>query len=834
MLASARRLVNPLFLTGVGGNRIIELGAGFLCVIVGFLMRFRLKPEEGWLSVFFLGLMLSIVAWAIQEANWVEGLSILQWSILGGMFLGLLLARWEPHRLFAHSLSLILGTSWLLFLALRFVAPSLGWRDRWEILAARLLHWLQIALGGGVSEDNLIFLIFMAALTWIIGYLSAWFLFRSHSAWPGVILSGVAISINRYYGPPELNVWLMIYLISALILLIRVTLSGREREWRGAKVIYSPDSALDFLRDGAIFSLVVLALAWLMPITALDLFPSRDWGGEGLWDKAQHHFNRLFSLRSYGTSASYAAFGDRLTLHGAVELGSEVVMVVQAPAGRYWRGMVYDEYDGRGWSNTDDEIMDIAPETEMPQDGTDFSREEMTQRITLYQPTGGQLFFAGQPIRVDLPVEARMNSYQLWWVRDEEVTEVSQERVAGISSLTSKVPVDPNRPYVIVSSLSAASEDMLRQATILSEWIVNYLGFAGFVSMDPRENPFINYPSWVTGQYLQLPPTLPQRVIELALELTREYDNAYDKAVALEEYLRQIPYNEDIEAPPPDRDGVDYFLFDSREGYCDYYASAMAVMARALGIPARVAVGYAGGEYDEELDGYVVRRSNAHAWVEVYFPDYGWIEFEPTAGEPPLVRPRTVSEEEGGITERPERERPDLLERKLPEEPEAPPGAARRVPWYRVGTLWPALAILLLVAGSVLGFLWWRRAEKLPTAGTLFRRMVLYSRLLGLRASPSQTPLEYGASLAERVPVEGVKAVRISELYSQERFSREGISEAEGKEATEAWNRLHRAIWRCTVRRGFLAIRSVGGLFGRARRRIHRRPSLGGEDGGDR
>lgn len=755
-------------------------------------MRFRLKPEEGWLSFFFLGLMLSSVAWAIEEADWVEGLSILQWSILGGMFLGLLLTRWELRRLLAHSLSLILGTSWLLFLLLRFVGPGLGWRDRWEILAARLLDWLQIALGGGVSGDNLVFLILMAALIWIIGYLSAWFLFRSHSAWPGVILSGVAASINRYYGPPELNLWLIMYLISALILLIRVALSVREKEWRGAKVIYWPGCTLDFLRDGALFSLVVLALAWVMPINALDLFPSGDWGGEGLGDKAQHQFNRLFSLRRYGTSASYAAFGDRLTLHGAVELGSEVVMVVQPPAGRYWRGMVYDEYNGRGWSNTDDEIMEFSPHSEMPQEGIDFAREEMTQRITLYQPTGGQLFFAGQPIRVDLPVEARMKTYQLWWVPDGETPEVIQERVADISSLTSKVPVDPHQPYFVVSSVSFANEDMLRQATILSAWIANDL----FVSMNLTDHLFITDPSWVTSGYLQLPPTLPQRVRELAIELTREYDNIYDKAIALEEYLRQIPYNEDIEAPPPDRDGVDHFLFDSREGYCDYYASAMAVMARAVGIPARIAVGYAGGEYDRELDGYLVRRSNAHTWVEVYFPGYGWIEFEPTAGEPSIVRPWPVTEEgvEGEV-ERPEGERPDFPEKEPPEEVEAPPpGAAPRVPWHRVGILWRILAIFLLASGSIFGFLWWRRMEDLPAAETLFRRLVLCSRLLGLEPQATQTPTEYASLLVEEVPEAKEGAFRLAQLYLQERFSRKGLTSLEKMEAHAIWNDLRRVI----------------------------------------
>jgi hypothetical protein len=300
----------------------------------------------------------------------------------------------------------------------------------------------------------------------------------------------------------------------------------------------------------------------------------------------------------------------------------------------------------------------------------------------------------------------------------------------------------------------------------------------------------------------------------LAFELTREYDNIYDKAVALEEYLRQIPYNEDIEAPPPDRDGVDYFLFDSREGYCDYYASAMAVMARAVGIPARIAVGYAGWEYDKESDGCLVRRSNAHAWVEIYFPDYGWIEFEPTAGEPRIMRPGEGVEVAEGDEER---SRSEVTPR-LREPPEDEGGFLPQTAPRGFLSVKPLLGVFFLLIPLAIGFALWlrgRRRQTLPVE-RVYRGMASYARLLGLQSSPSQTPLEFGASLAERVPMEGVKAVRISELYSQERFSREGISEAEGKEAREDWSRLRRAIWRCTARKVFLAIRSVGGLFGRA------------------
>ncbi|MCB9150587.1 MAG: transglutaminase domain-containing protein [Caldilineaceae bacterium] len=99
------------------------------------------------------------------------------------------------------------------------------------------------------------------------------------------------------------------------------------------------------------------------------------------------------------------------------------------------------------------------------------------------------------------------------------------------------------------------------------------------------------------------------------------------------------PYNEEIEAPADDVDPVAYFLFDIKEGYCDYYATAMVMMLRSLGIPARAVSGCAEGTFDEESQVYIITEKDAHTWVEVYFPTYGWIEFEPTAGESELRRP---------------------------------------------------------------------------------------------------------------------------------------------------------------------------------------------------
>ena len=139
-------------------------------------------------------------------------------------------------------------------------------------------------------------------------------------------------------------------------------------------------------------------------------------------------------------------------------------------------------------------------------------------------------------------------------------------------------------------------------------------------------------------RYLALPPGVPDRVRALAIELTAPERTPYDRARAIESYLRTFPYTLDVPRPPVGRDVVDYFLFDLKKGYCDYYASSMVVLARAAGIPARLVIGYANGTYNLNSKRFVVTEADAHSWVEVYFPGIGWVTFEPTSGRPPLNR----------------------------------------------------------------------------------------------------------------------------------------------------------------------------------------------------
>jgi transglutaminase-like putative cysteine protease len=142
------------------------------------------------------------------------------------------------------------------------------------------------------------------------------------------------------------------------------------------------------------------------------------------------------------------------------------------------------------------------------------------------------------------------------------------------------------------------------------------------------------YPEAITSTYLQLPPVLDARIPTLAQTATERGKNSYDKAAALETFLKtKYAYTLQLTGSPG-KDPLAHFLFETRAGHCEYFASAMTVMLRTQGIPAREVNGFLPGEFNELGGDYIVRASDAHSWVEAYFPGSGWIVFDPTPDAP--------------------------------------------------------------------------------------------------------------------------------------------------------------------------------------------------------
>ncbi|RPI31651.1 MAG: DUF4129 domain-containing protein, partial [Chloroflexota bacterium] len=282
-----------------------------------------------------------------------------------------------------------------------------------------------------------------------------------------------------------------------------------------------------------------------------------------------------------------------------------------------------------------------------------------------------------------------------------------------------------------------------------------------------------------------------------ALDLTAAEPTAYDRAAAIEAYLRTFPYTLDLPAPPLGRDVADYFLFDLQRGYCDYYATAMVVLARAAGLPARIVTGYAQGNYDSRQGGYVVTEADAHSWVEVYFPGVGWAEFEPTAGRPAIEREATQPE--------------DLI----PISKAIPPSEIRQpADWTRVTGLSAGLLLLLVllaVLAQVADTQYLLHKAPVDTAARLYARLRRSGARLAVPTLPGDTPYEYEAAFSRRTAVLptgkikgrlfrpiGEEVNRLVDLYARASYSPHPPDTAELRRAIRAWLRLR---WRLAFAR---------------------------------
>ena len=340
--------------------------------------------------------------------------------------------------------------------------------------------------------------------------------------------------------------------------------------------------------------------------------------------------------------------------------------------------------------------------------------------------------------------------------------------------------VAPGESYTFVSRRSFATPEELRDAST-------------------------TYPGWVTDTYLQLPDTLPQRVRDLAETIVANAPTPYDKATAVEAYLKTLPYDLSIPAPAFDSDGVDHHLFVVKRGYSDYFGSSLAVLLRVVGVPARMVAGYAEGEREAQVGGFVVRDRDSHGWAEAYFPGYGWIEFEPTPGR--TLPAREVGGDldlsllglTGGTGGSDEFVEEDLLAGEttlfvLPTLGGLP----------RESVLVTIASVLLVVAAAAGGLmLLYRRVAvvSVATPESVFQRVLLLGRLAGNRHAAHETPAEFTARLGELAPDADEELRFLGDAYAKARYGNSAAPEMESPRLARSWRRarrhlLVRAVWR--------------------------------------
>lgn len=724
--------------------------------------------------------MLLAVTESLNTAAWSEGLDIVRLAVMGGALLGLMLAltRWDGP--FPLVYSLLASIVWISTLFTRLVFSELSWRSGALELIRRNVEWVRALIGGTSGADNLIFVTQLSVLGWWIGYLAILSLFRHQRVLNAVIPAGVALLVNAFYAATPMSGFLVSYAAAVLLLAIRVELARNEARWQMTRVRYPPDIIFDFLKAGVLFTVVVIGIAWALPDVTRGLTMERLLRPfEEPWQQVEETWNRMYQSLNYSrSSAPVSTFGKSMAFGGPVRLTDRAIFTAVVTQRTYWRAAIYDQYSSLGWSNTAPDVVVI--EASEPLGEPVLAATSVITATVFPQERGQDMIVAPpQPARISVPVTADFRS-----VPDPLDSDKAARSVALMSS---RVRVDVENPYQVISAASTASPERLQRDRT-------------------------DYPTWIAEHYLQLPDSLPQRVKDLAAELTAQASNPYDMAAAVEQHLRTYTYNQGIAAPPAGQDGVDYFLFGIREGYCDYYASAMVVMLRSVGVPARFVVGYTPGEMTEASatadgsDRYQVLERNAHAWPEVYFPSYGWVQFEPTASEPQLVRPtdRPAEPVGGGLTDPGFQDMPDdMMDPMEPDIPDVASAAAAPHPvvaWlqHNWGWLLAALSAIALTVGGM-RYLRWRQVvlfKDSQVLARLFALLGLWAARLRVPWRPSQTPMERAAGLNARLP-EGTSTINtIAGLFVAQRYGRQSPPGDAMADLAQEWPKLQPKLWK--------------------------------------
>lgn len=759
--------------------------------------------------------MLLTPALALSRADWPLEMSVIIPVAIISVAFGTVLARSQFNEL----LALIVGVTYGFCFVLLITAISLGGglgAGVYDVFV-RTTTWAVDAVTGGINQDDMVFTLLVATLFWFLGYNAAWHTFRIDRVWRVILPAGLILMSNTifYTGEQNLDIYMVIYLFMALLLVVRSNLDAREWDWYLNGVKVPKHIRQQFLRVGAVLALFTLLLGWSIP--SGDLQERLDRFQEFLQSdplvQLSEFWNRMFSpVEAQGpTTADYYG-GDSLDLGGAIRLGEQTVFLVDAPTNfrYYWRSRVFDTYEAGRWTPAaDTRLTDTSAPLDIMNEPS-AARERVEQEFTIALNGSRIVYTAPQPVQVDLPTRS-----DLFYTAPEG----DPNRSMSLTVIRPTHVLRRGDTYDAVSMMSVASATQLRTA-----------GTA--------------YPDWVSRLYLYLSPSVTQRTIELAQQIVAEAGatNPYDQAKAIERYLRaNIIYNETIPRPPENQDPVDWVLFDYRQGYCNYYASAMIVMLRSLQIPARMAAGFAQGDYDPEQGVYVVTERDAHTWVEAYFPGYGWIEFEPTAAQlpieregdnevseqviaPPVVTPTPTPSPTPQATATPNvtPTPPDNQEQNNPDVPTSTPTITPTFtpsptatpvivptqpapidppPRSPIELILPALGLLLLGAlllallfALALFIYWWwewRGMRGLSPISRAYARLERYVRLIGVYFSRQSTPEERRRQILKSLPQAERPVTAITRLYTSERYGPGDRHPAQGQRnsdmADQAW-----------------------------------------------
>lgn len=754
---------------------------------------FNLRPPaEGWSTVLLVLLAVMTLGWSIGDAAWVLGRSdltgFLPVACAMGVAWGVISAKVGWWRWLAHLLGAMFGALFVPILVGMVLAPgadpAVAFRTTAEAVAGA---YRDLATDGQQFTTQYgHFMLVLGIICWGTGQYAGYAVFHDHQPLNALVIVAVGLVANMSIqsdSPSQLP-FVVLFSLAALFLLIRSHAYEERMAWTRRRIGDSAILGSAYVRAGSLFVAIAVSAALALTVVATsaplsDLWHNTDQQLVGLGE----NLARVFRAGG-ATRFSTLEFGSTSLITGRWTTDATPVLDIAVPDNGiyYWKAAAYDHFDGHAWSWTNAKDQPIAASqdvTQLTQDVPVGVAAHRTVTFSVQELTSDPhaIFAPGQIVSVD-------QAATLTTAGESEASFVAQVTAPGRSyRATAVVPVDG-----VVDPQHGLTANRLRIAGT-------------------------KYPAAITDLYLPLDPSVygPNTQTLLAEILKAHPDaatNPYDLASSISQYLKDeggFVYQTDVTGVSCGAASVVECFAKTRVGYCEHYASTMVVLLRMEGVPARLIEGFLPGTPD--ASGHeTILRSSSHAWVEVWFPSYGWVTFDPTGGgvsrtaalpAGPVVTPTPINSASpapgdtselqpnkgadggGGVTTPPS------------------PGSTGSGSAPLI-----VVAILLFVGAVGLAFAAWLRGPR--TRGgpdAVYGRITGLARRLGFAPRPSQTILEFTGALGEELPAVRPELHLVAEAKMESTYGRRVLGPDRLRGLWNAERRIRLAMLRLVFRK---------------------------------
>jgi transglutaminase-like putative cysteine protease len=706
-------------------------------------------PAEGWSSVALLAIMLLALGVAIDDARWAgqttwsasETAFIMPALLLGGLA-GFLAAKSRLHWLAAQAAGALVGGLFLVVAVAGVVSndPSLSVRLD-TLLVSVVLFARDLFVLGIRSSQTSVFLLVLGGAGWALGQFSAFVTYRRGRPLNAVAASGLFFFVELSVTAKDQYRFLIVYAAAALLFLVRMNLVEQRTAWLRRRIGDSGAVSALYMRGGVTFVAVALGGALALTATASSAPLYGWWRGldAGLVDWGQQ-VSQLFGGVQGPNRFPPDLFTSTATLTGVWQSSTQSVFTYDPgqAGGQYWMGATYTTFDGRSWHQDERTGSPVVPAGDLLLGKTRDYVSPATGLDQLKITVTDQGLDSAAVLSPEMPVSVNRAA--------TVYTNGPGGPYAGASFVD---PPGPNETYTI---------DALVRAPTQAQGGLTAQQLAGASQTYPAWlRPFVQYKGAVGSVTIDT-------ANQIVASLPASQRDAYHIAVAIQDYLYAsggFTYNTDVASLCPTNDLVDCFL-TTKQGYCEYFATAMTMMLRTQGIPARYVRGYLPGELLSN-GSYEVTAAAAHAWVEVYFPGYGWVRFDPTPGnsqngQRPSVFPTGVSASGPGGSQGPgiSPGRRTFASGGATATPGPTGVGAGSVTGTGAGPAAPlaigAMLLLLVIALLMTVLSRWQRGPAVAEPEAVYRGVARLAGRFGYGPRPTQTAYEYAGSLGDVLP----------------------------------------------------------------------------------